>query len=540
MIGLWTLLGRPGPERFAAALCLSMVSAIAGVALLGLSGWFLAASALAGLAGAGAAFNHLIPSAAIRGLAFTRVLARYGDQVVGHAAILRLSATLRPALFERAAFSSSGMRATPSGELSILIDDVEAAEGGFLRVVSPAAAAAASALVAIGWTALVDPVTAWTAGIAFMVFGFLLPWSVSVRTRRLAADAAQAQREAREAVSCLIENALELDILNALDREVGSAFTRMDKAAMAASRLEAPHRRLGALTSAVGGSVAAILLMRISGSADTAIVAGAALSLIAAFEACGAMARVMDAAPRARHASGRLRARLRQVNDPPDPPQGISLSTVLPISAEDLVVAAIGDGRATSPLNFDCEAGSVIEISGPSGCGKTTLLETLARLRSLRSGALSYAGQKFETVRTAAVLEHVALAPQFPDFLPGSAREALCLARPDASDEDLEEAIEISCAGEFLRARTDGLDCDVSLFSGGERRRLAIARAILAHPQVLLLDEPFSGLEPELIDRLILSLSSWVGVSGRAIVYTRHEPIDPDWRDARLVRISLG
>jgi ATP-binding cassette subfamily C protein CydC len=539
MIGLWTLLGRPGPERFAAALCLSTVSAIAGVALLGLSGWFLAASALAGLAGAGAAFNHLIPSAAIRGLAFTRVLARYGDQVIGHAAILRLSAVLRPALFERAAFSSSGMRATPSGELSTLIDDVEAAEGGFLRVVSPAAAAAASALVAIGWTTLADPVTAWTAGIAFMVFGFLLPWSVSVRTRRLAAEAAQAQREAREVVSRLVENALELDILKALDREARSAFTRMDDAAMAASRLEAPHRRLGALTSTVGGSVAAILLMRISGSADTAIVAGAALSLIAAFEACGAMARVMDAAPRARDASARLQARLRQVNDPPDPPQGISLSTVLPISARTLVVSAIGDGHATSPLNLDCEAGSVIEISGPSGCGKTTLLETLARLRSPRSGALSYGGHRFETVRTAAVLEHVALAPQFPEFLPGSVREALCLACPDASDEDLDQAIETSCAGEFLRARSEGLESDVSLFSGGERRRLAIARALLARPQVLLLDEPFSGLEPDLIDRLGLSLSTWIGVSGRSIVYTRHEPITPDWRGVRLVHFQL-
>ncbi len=128
MIKLWIRLGKPGQTQFASALGLAALSGASAVFLLGLSGWFLTAAALAGLAGTGLIFNHLFPSAGVRAAAFSRVLSRYGEQLVGHDATLKLSATLRPQLFSAGALSMRGLTPLASADLSLLLDDVEAAE----------------------------------------------------------------------------------------------------------------------------------------------------------------------------------------------------------------------------------------------------------------------------------------------------------------------------------------------------------------------------------------------------------------------------
>ena len=86
------LLGRPAKRRFALALLLSALAGASSIILLGLSGWFLTAAAVAGSAGAGYVFNHLYPSAGVRAAAFSRVLTKYGEQLIGHDATLSLSA----------------------------------------------------------------------------------------------------------------------------------------------------------------------------------------------------------------------------------------------------------------------------------------------------------------------------------------------------------------------------------------------------------------------------------------------------------------
>ncbi|HRX40563.1 MAG TPA: hypothetical protein P5072_14090, partial [Parvularculaceae bacterium] len=140
-------------RRFALAALLGAVAAASSVVLLALSGWFIVASAVAGVAGGALAFNYLFPSAGVRGAAFTRVLGKYGEQLAGHDAILALSARLRSRLFERIARSTPGGVAPGAEELSLIADHVEAVEGAFLRVVLPAVSTATAALIAIVITA---------------------------------------------------------------------------------------------------------------------------------------------------------------------------------------------------------------------------------------------------------------------------------------------------------------------------------------------------------------------------------------------------
>ena len=219
MIRLWRALGSPARTRFLFALALSALAGTSGVVLLGLSGWFLTAAALSGLAGTGHVFNHLYPSAGVRLAAFARVVARYGEQLVGHDATLSLSVRLRPAIFSGSAHARRGFASLPASQLSALIDDVDDAERGFLRVMSPAVAIAASLIVALGLALAADWISGLLALALAALFSLALPWR-AVRQSHTAAEAHGRQGEAvREQVSRLVENAVELDIAGALPVE---------------------------------------------------------------------------------------------------------------------------------------------------------------------------------------------------------------------------------------------------------------------------------------------------------------------------------
>jgi ATP-binding cassette subfamily C protein CydC len=152
-------------------------------------------------------------------------------------------------------------------------------------------------------------------------------------------------------------------------------------------------------------------------------------------------------------------------------------------------------------------------------------LEAVAALRPIQAGSLSYGGVEQVDVRPASVLARVAVAPQFPAFLPGSLREQLAYGRPDASDQDIAAALAAVCLDLVVAGRQSE---DAAAFSGGERRRLGIARALIVDPELLLLDEPFAGLEAGLAERIRANLARWTLERRRAIIFTSHET-GTDW-----------
>jgi ATP-binding cassette subfamily C protein CydC len=534
MIELWQRLGAPGRASFGFALMLSALAGASGVVLLGLSGWFLTASALAGAAGAAYAFNHLYPSAGVRLAAFSRVLSRYGEQLTGHDAILRLSASLRADLFERGAQSGRGLSPMASGELAALVDDVETAESCFLRVVLPAMAVATGALIATALAFAADWLTGCLAVVGFAVMAVWLPARAAAEAAERADAFARESERVRAWVSRLVENAVELDVIGALPDVCSQATRQLRHHQRLRERIESPFRGLGALNTLAGATLALLCLMR-AGPDGLAMSTGAALALVAAFEAAGAMAKVLDAAPRAKASARRLNARLTAPPLPPEPELVAAerLETVLPIVASGLAIAPAQGAPAIKVPDFHLRAGQVLEVSGPSGSGKTTLAETLLHLQPLRAGRLTYASRDFERVRTAVVLAHIAMSPQLPAFLPGSVRDQFRLAQPAADDGAIRAALACASVDDVVDRSACGLDTpldsDGGGFSGGELRRIGLARALLSDPQVLVLDEPFAGLEPALVERLTHNLSQWATAGMRALVVLQHEPRAGDW-----------
>ncbi len=546
MMALWMLIGRPPRGRFILAMLLSVLAAACGVGLLGLSGWFLTAAAGAGLAGAGATFNHLIPSVGVRALAIGRVAARYAEQLVGHDATLALSAHLRPALFARQARSRPGLATLSGGELSTLIDDVDAIESGFLRVIAPSVGVASAAIVAVGITALVDGYLSLLIVMAFAVGGVVLPFIASRRVQVKASEIADARTALRADISNLVENAVELDVYGAMPRLTIRASINASDVEASAVSLASPFRLVGAFNMLAGGGLSLGLLLREGSShAGIAVAAAAALAVLAAFEACGAMTKVMDAAPRARASADRLSARLAAPDAVVEPSATANarLLSVLPLEVRNLAVAAAPNAAIVGPLSFSCLPIGLVEIIGPSGSGKTTLLEAIARLRPISSGSLVYGGTDSAEVRTAAVLAHLAMAPQFPGFIGGGLRNEIALGRPDATNDEIIAALRTACVDEVVLGRDGGLDQRIdggaSSFSGGELRRIGLARALVANPLVLLLDEPFAGLEPDLADEIATRLSAWALTRQCAVIIACHEPTRRVWPGLNRVQIRL-
>ena len=534
MIQLWRRLGCPARLRLFLALALSAAAGCFGIVLMGLSGWFLTAAALAGASGAGYAFNHLYPSAGVRASAFGRVLTRYGEQVVGHDATLSLSARLRPRLFASSAASQRGFASMPAKELSSLIDDVDAAEAGFLKVFIPAAAILASMFVALGFAFAAD----WMAGLATLVLfalaGFFLPLLAVKRTQKQASELASRGDAVRERTARLVENAVELDIVGALGRESSDVLQSLDDWIDLQDRIDAPYRQLGVLTGLFGGVAALFILWRaLSGEADLALAVGAALATIAAFDATAAMVKILEAVNRSGLGAQRLADRLEQEETPWNTAreQAKPLETVFPLKAEDLTVRAAANAPEIGPLSFEIGAGQIVQLVGPSGCGKTTLAEGLMRLQPLIAGTLSYGGLPASDVRIASVLRRIAIAPQLPAFLPGTLADQLRLANPEATEEEMTDALETACALDFVTRRGDGLETvfseDRLPFSGGELRRIGIARALLADPELLILDEPLAGLQASLGRKLAGRLTRWAGQGRRSLLVLVHE--EQDW-----------
>lgn len=173
------------------------------------------------------------------------------------------------------------------------------------------------------------------------------------------------------------------------------------------------------------------------------------------------------------------------------------------------------------------EAGERLGIAGQSGSGKTSLLETLAGIRPADSDCgIRLDGQPLCALPPEAVRAAFALSPQDAQLLSGTVRDNLRVARPGLSDDQLWAALEVACLAIDVRAMPHGLDHWVgdggARLSGGQCKRLSIARAVLAGKPWLLLDEPSEGLDIVTETRLARRLDTWLRETGTGLVVVSH------------------
>lgn len=500
--------------RLALAAFAGAVVSAAAVGLLGLSGWFITGAALAGAAGSAAAhaFNYMMPSAVIRLLSIVRTGARYVERTAGHEAALLALAALRPQLF--AAFSRGAPERTlglAAGEASSrLVEDVDAIQTLFVRLSSPWAMGAGAATAAgLALLAGLPAMVVVLAGMALSGLGAVWVGRRVAPTARQAQVATGAFKARLAALSAATSELRAYDLATWAVEETATAAAAMD-----AARAEAARRGTAALvwqTACAGLTLgAAVLAAR---EAAPALVALAALAAVTGVEAAAGLANALRDNGAAQGATARLDdlASPAQVRPDPPVPSGAGLQTALL-------------GRAVAPPNR-------IALAGPSGCGKTSLIERLLGLRSPVEGEWRVGGVDAAQASPAAVRALFAYGAQDVRLLDATVRENLRLAAPHATDDQMWAALDDAGLACRLKMSPTGLNAPVgpdgARLSGGERRRLSLARAYLRDAPWLVLDEPTEGLdaatEARVLERLDRRLTE--RVQGLILISHRATPL---------------
>ncbi len=515
---------------------LGVVVLLAGVALLGLSGWFITAAAAAGIAGAGVSFDVFRPSASVRFLALGRTAARYGERVLTHDATLRAFATLRVRLLQGylRAPCDRLVRLRGPQMLNRLTADIDALDGLPLRLILPLIAGITTHLLSFGviW-ALAGLTIAATLAVGFIGGGaVVLFWAgrVGSAPSRRAELAAQAFRSR---FIDLVQARGDLAVygqLAAQKNAVLAADNRRQAARLAQDRVE---RRAGLALSCLGTGLATAAL----GLGMSLVQSGPLSPALATMGFFAALALLETVSPLRRAVAelGRMTLAARRVV------QGLSapaLQTGQNHTATLLRFDAVSHHRpgaarpSLHPLSFVLRSGQALALIGPSGAGKSTALLLAAGLLQPSSGAIWLGDHVLQEWNEPALRAQLTLMPQRAALMAGSIRNALTLAAPEADDASLWAVLQAVALDQVIRAK-GGLDFQLGPLgaglSGGEARRLGLARALLRRPAVLLLDEPTEGLDTATARDVLNGIRRYLPRA--AILTASHRPVETDWAD---------
>lgn len=512
---------------------MASLTVLMGMALLGLSGWFIAATALAGLVPATAlVFDVFMPSAGIRLLAMGRTASRYGERVVTHEATLAVLAALREKLFVGWAQPDAArlLQLRPARLLQRLTSDVDALDSLYLRMIVPAVAAFGAALLA----GVVLGALHWWLGLAVMAWlllagGWLTAWLARRSTVPAVQRAVALERLRADAVD-MVAGQTELLMAGRL----AAQCARVQQCDARVAQADHQLNRLDAKAAAGFGVAGAVALAGVLAAAGYLVHAqvigapGAALALLVALTAMepfAALRRGALEAGRTRLAARRLGARMQQdVQETrlPAPPSGLAFEL------QDAVVQhADGVLPAVNGVHLQVHKAERVALIGASGAGKSTVMAVLAGEQALTRGTVAALSCVWLTQRVAL----------FQD----SVRDNLRLAAPQADDAALWTALEDAGLATDVRAMPLGLDSMLGEgglgLSGGQARRLGLARLLLAQQQAWLLDEPTEGLDAPTAHDVLLRLMA--RAQGHTVVMCTHLQREAALAD-RLIWLEAG
>ncbi len=483
---------------------LSVVVLTMGAALLGLSGWFLTATGMAGLAGIGIAFDVFRPSAGVRFLALGRSAARYGERILTHDATLRALSALRVALLQRLAGTSARTLLRLRGETALtrILADVDALDGVVLRLALPLVAAGLTHLIA---GLALFAVAGWPVALA--VTGVYLPGALFVLTRLIrrshapSARAETAQQALRQAMIGVLRDR-EAQILAGQAPDRIAHLHQLDQTGRTAARaLDRAERRAATGLGMVTALAAAAALLAGAALVQTEQVdpARAVIGLFVALalaETLLPLRRGLAELGKMRRAAARVAPSAPVVLSPAATPVPIASAAVLQITRDKLCLQA--------------RAGEAIALTGPSGGGKSTLLFDLAGLGD--DHGIRLWGHAPRAWPDPALRARLTLLPQRSALMAGTVAETLQIAGPVPEDQmwAVLQALQLKTVLADRAGLNTRLGEGGAGLSGGQARRLTLARCLLRNPQILLLDEPTEGLDSATAHAVLHAIRAWL------------------------------
>jgi ATP-binding cassette subfamily C protein CydC len=525
-----------------AGIGLTVLVILANVGLLALSGWFIASMALAGLG-----LRHLeyfTPAAAIRGLAVIRTGGRYLERLITHEATFRFLAQLRVWFYEHLEpLAPARLQYYRGGDLlSRIRADIDSLDNVYLRVLVPTASAVITVLLMVGFLAWFSPHVALADFAGLVLAGVAVPLVALRLARKPGAQVATLSGTFRADIADALRGFGELLVYQALAPRL-AALDRSSAALIATERRTA---RINGVWSAASLLIAQLSLWvcviiaipLVGRGLDGPDFAMIGLFVLASFDAVSAL-------PAAYNAMGQTLAAARRIFEIIDTRPAISepAAEMPPPTRFDLRVDhlkmryAETQAWALDDVSFAIPEGSCLAVIGQTGAGKTSLLNVLLRFWDFQEGSVRIGGVSLRELHGETMRGLCAVVAQQTHLFNTSIRENLLLARPDATEEELHAALrDADILGEVM-AMPSGLDTVVGEgatgLSGGQARRIAIARAFLKNAPLLVLDEPTEGLDA-VSERAVLDTIARL-MRGRTALLITHRPQALRLADAVLV-----
>ncbi len=522
--------------------------------LWGQEGWYLALGAVLTLAALGAGLLLMANAGSYTAIAILggvlvvpvalqlagggRVVFRYAERLVTHDAMFRALTRVRVWFFRGLAGSAAGgLGFRRAGDvLARLVNDVEALDGLYLRIIVPGLSVLLLIPVLI-FVLVRENALALLALAPFLLIAVLLPWRAAGLAESNARQAATAMAGLRQAALDALTGLREVRIFGAQARMLAAVQAHEARHIAAQRDLAGRVARLNA--TGFLAAQAGILLALLAGLAAPPVAAVVAVFVLtAAFEAVQGMPRAGVLLGQSRAAAALVVAAAQAPAAVPDPANPAKLPASNAITF-DHVSFRYGAGMPDvfENLSLQLPAGSRTAILGPSGAGKSTIAALLLKLQAPTEGKIRLGATDLAALPAEAVRGKIAYLSQATHLFADTVRNNLLLGDPRADDAKLWSALDAAQLAETIRALPEGLNTWLgeggNTLSGGQGRRLALARTLLSSAPILILDEPCAGLDLATETAFYETLNR--ATQGRTILLIAHrltgaEKLDRIWR----------
>jgi ATP-binding cassette subfamily C protein CydC len=532
------------PRTLALSVLLGVLALGSAVALAAVSAWLIArASQMPPV------LQLSVATVAVRAFGIGRGVFRYAERLTSHDLALRGMAHLRETLYARlAAGRTESLVGLRRGDLLARVGaDVDAVGDVVVRGLLPAAVAAVLGLGTVLAIGAFLPAAGLSLAVCLLVAGVVAPLLAARAARRSEELAARSRADMTATALTVLDDPGQLTVSGQLAGQLDllrDADRRLAAATDTGARPAAVSAALGTL--AVGAAVVAALMLGIPavgrGALTPVELAVVVLTPLAAFEATSLLPAAAVQVLRSRLAAARVMALLDSVDsvdtvrtvrpavlldtEAPVPAAGHPVLQVADTSAvsgaasadphglvaRDLACGWPGRPSVVTGLDLTVRPGRSVAVVGPSGTGKTTLLLTLAGLLPPHGGSLTVDGVPVALLGSEQVARSVVLTAEDAHVFETTVLENLRVANGATTADEARAALRRAGLGGWLDALPDGVQTmlgpDALNVSGGERRRLLLARALVSPAEILLVDEPAEHLDTETADALVRDLLS--------------------------------